>query len=370
MPGIYGRKGRRLLGLLASIMLTSAGLPALADTFAYVGNADSNEIGVFRLDPASGDMALVETVPLAGVDKPGSSTPLAVSPDKRHLFVGVRSEPLQALTFAIDPGTGRLKQLGSGPLAASMPSIETDKSGRFLLSASYSGNKVAVNPIGADGIVQPATQVVPTRPKAHAIHADPDNRHVLATNLGSDELLSFGFDAKTGTLTPSDPPSIKLAAGSGPRHFVFSPDGKFVYLLGELDAVVRVLAYDAETGGLRELQQASALPAGFDGKPWGADIHLTPDGRFLYASERTSSTIAAFAVDAASGQLTVIGSVPTEKQPRGFAIDPAGRQLVSVGEVSNGMTVYSIDQATGALTALKSYPMGKKPNWVEIVTFP
>jgi 6-phosphogluconolactonase len=343
---------------------------ALADTFAYVGNADSNEVSVFRLDPASGDMTPVETAALAGVEKPGGSTPLAVSPDKRLLFVGVRSEPFQALSFAIDAQTGRLKQLGSGPLADSMASIATDRSGRFLLGASYGGNKVAVNPIGADGIVQPSSQVVPTGPKAHLMIAAPDNRHVLATNLGSDELLSFRIDPKAGTLTPADSPSVKVAAGAGPRHFVFGPDGKFVYLLGELDAVVRVLAYDADTGGLRELQHASALPAGFAGKPWAADIHVTPDGRFLYASERTSSTIAGFAIDSASGQLTPIGSFPTEKQPRGFNIDSTGGYLAAVGELSNGMSVYSIDQASGTLTKLAFHPTGRKPNWVEFVAFP
>jgi 6-phosphogluconolactonase len=111
------------------------------------------------------------------------------------------------------------------------------------------------------------------------------------------------------------------------------------------------------------------LPPGFDGKPWAADIHLTPDGRFLFASERTSSTLAGFRVDAATGQLTAIGSVPTEKQPRGFAIDPSGRFLAAVGELSDGMTVYAIDQTSGVLSKQASYPVGKKPNWVEFVGF-
>jgi 6-phosphogluconolactonase len=199
--------------------------------------------------------------------------------------------------------------------------------------------------------------------------ASPDNRHVLATNLGSDELLSFRMDAQ-GSLTPAEPPAVKVASGAGPRHFVFSPDGRFVYLLGELDAVVRVLAYDAAGGSLRELQHASALPAGFNGKPWAADIHVTPDGRFLYASERTSSTIAGFAADAASGQLTSFGSFSTEKQPRGFNIDPSGRYLAAVGELSNGMSVYAIEPSNGKLTKLKSYSVGSKPNWVEFIVLP
>jgi 6-phosphogluconolactonase len=112
------------------------------------------------------------------------------------------------------------------------------------------------------------------------------------------------------------------------------------------------------------------MPAGFDGKPWAADLHLTPDGRFLYASERTSSTLTGFRVDAATGQLSLIGSVPTEKQPRGFAIDPSGRWLAAVGEMSDGMSVYAIDQSSGALEKPAIYAVGKKPNWVEFVTLP
>ncbi len=359
----------KLLTLALSTMAVSMPGPSLADTFTYVGNAETNDVSIFKLDPGSGDMSLVATPKLAGVDKAGGSTPLAVSPDKRFLYVGVRSEPLQVITFSIDPATGGLKQLGSAPLADSMASIATDRTGRFLLSASYGGNKVSVNPIGEDGLVQPPSQVVPTGPNAHLMIAAPDNRHALATNLGSDDVLSFALEPKTGTLTPAASPSIKVAAGAGPRHFTFSPDGKSIYLLGELDAVVRVMSYDAATGGLNELGHASAMPTGFDGKPWGADIHVTPDGRFVYASERTSSTIAGFAVGA-DGQLTPLGNVATETQPRGFNIDPSGRYLAAVGQLSHGMTVYSIDQGTGKLTKLKSYPTGKNPNWVEFIAFP
>lgn len=363
------RAAAKLLTLALSTMAVSMPGLSRADTFAYVGNAESNDVSVFKLDPASGDMSLVATTRLEGVDKPGGSTPLAVSPDKRFLYVGVRSEPLQAITFAVDPATGGLKQLGSAPLADSMASIATDRTGRFLLSASYGGNKVSVNPIGEDGLVQPPSQVVPTGPKAHLMIAAPDNRHVLATNLGADQVLSFSLEPKTGTLTPAQSPSVKVAEGAGPRHFTFSPDGKSVYLLGELDAVVRVLSYDAGTGGLKELGHASAMPTGFDGKPWGADIHVTPDGRFVYASERTSSTIAGFAVGA-DGQLTPLGNVATETQPRGFNIDPTGHYLAAVGQLSHGMTVYSIDAGTGKLTKLKSYPTGKNPNWVEFIALP
>jgi 6-phosphogluconolactonase len=251
-----------------------------------------------------------------------------------------------------------------------MAFISTDRGGTSLFSVSYGGNKIAVNPIDAKGVVQTQSQVIPTGLNAHAIQADPSNRFVLATNLGSDAVLAFKLDAETGRLTPNQSSSeTKVAEKSGPRHFDFHPNGKFVYLLHELNAALIAFGYDADKGQLHDLQHASALPPGFDGKPWAADLHITPDGRFLYASERTSSTLAGFRVDAATGHLTAIGSVPTEKQPRGFAIDPSGRFLAAVGELSDGMTVYAIDQTSGVLSKLASYPVGKKPNWVEFVAF-
>ena len=356
---------------LASIVLLAALVAgdAAADTFAYIGNADSNDISAFHVEPSSGEIKPVETVPFPDVEKPGSSTPLAISPDQHLLFAGVRSEPYVVLSFAIDGKSGHLTYRGRGPLADSMANIATDRTGRFLFSASYGDNKVAINPIAGDGIVGPPTQVIPTGLNAHAFLPSPDNRFVFATNLGSDQILSFRFDAATGALTPNDPAAIKVAEKNGPRHFVFHPNGKFVYLVNELSAALLVFSYDAARGTWQQIQQASVLPEGFAGKPWAADIHLTPDGRFLYASERGSNTISAFRVDANGGHVKPIGSVPTEKQPRGFGIDPSGRLLIALGEQSNAMSVYAIDPASGALKLLQSIPVGRKPNWVEFVSF-
>ncbi len=282
--------------------------------------------------------------------------------------MGLRNEPYSAVTFAIDAKTGKLTLVGPGPLADSMAYIATDRTGKFLLSASYGGNKVTVNPIGPNGVVQPAQQTIATEPNAHCIITDPTNRYVLHTSLGGDLVYQEKFDAKTGKLTPNDPPSVSVKAKAGARHLAFSPNGRFVYLVNELDASIYVFPWDGKTGTLKkETQVTTALPEGFSGKPWAADIHLTPDGKYLYASERTTSTLAAFSVDPRTGALTSIDSYPTEKQPRGFNIDPTGRYLLSLGQLSNSMTSYSIDKATGKLTKLKEYPMGKNPNWVEIV---
>ena len=355
--------------LVSSLALVSGVRAGMAETFAYVGNADSNDISVFKI-AESGEMTPLQTAAFTGVEKPGSSTPLAITPDHRVLIAGVRSQPFVAVSFAIDPKTGQLSHIGNGPLADSMANIAPDRTGKFLFSASYGGNKVALNPLLANGVAGEPKQVIPTGLNAHAFLPSPDNRFVFTTNLGSDQVLSFAFDAAAGTLTPNDPPLIKVPEKSGPRHFVFHPNGKFVYLVHELNADVAAFSYEAKSGAWDEIQRTTALPEGFTGKPWAADIHITPDGRFLYASERTTNTLTAYKVDATSGKLTTIGSVPTEKQPRGFNIDPTGRYLAAVGELSDGMTVYAIDQTSGALAKLKSYSTGKKPNWVEFLSLP
>src|SRR3954468_15866588 len=370
---------------LALVMSMVAGAPALAATFVYVSNADDGEIAAYTLHA---DGAL----------KPGERfkaeklvMPMAVSPDKRFLIAAVRSKPYQAYTYAIDHTSGALKPIGTGPLAESYPYIALDRNGRFLLGASYGANQVGVNPVGADGKVGEPVQVVPTARNAHSIRTDNTNRFVFVPHLGTDQVFQFRFDEASGRLTANTPPVLQMKQDTGPRHLIVSGDNRFVYLLSELTGTVTTLSLDANTGLLKEIDSVSILPPdsklvpgmprGAVGTPganqaprnsdndiWAADLHMTPDERFLYVSERTSNSLAALSVDKASGKLTYVASVPTEKQPRGFAIDPKGRFLVACGEKSESISVYSIDQQSGALTLLKQYPGGKGANWIEIVS--
>lgn len=358
-----------MLRAVTAFAMAGALSSAHAATFVYVGSSDSQDVAVFSLNK-TGELLAVETVPIPGPTKPGASLPLAISPDKRFLFAGLRNEPYTVATFAIDAKSGKLKYVGSGPLADSMAYIGTDRTGRFLFGASYGGHKVTVNPIGANGVVGQVQQVIATKPNAHAILPDPSNRYVLHTSLGGDVVHQQRFDAKTGLLSANSPDAVSVKPKAGPRHLVFAPNGKFVYLLNELDASLYVFSYDAASGTLgKELQVVDTLPKGFaTDKPWAADLHLTPDGKFLYASERRSSTLAAFRVGG-DGTLALVDNYPTEKQPRGFNIDPSGRYLLAAGQLSNSMTSYEIDGKSGKLTKLKEYPVGKNPNWVEIVTF-
>jgi 6-phosphogluconolactonase len=366
--------------------IIAGGSPALAATFVYVSNAEDGDIGVYAMK-ADGALESRARVPAAKV-----VMPMTVSPDKTVLYAASRSKPYSVHAYTIDRATGGLKLIATSPLAESFPYISLDATGRFLFGASYGGNLVSVNAIARDRRAFPEPlQVIPTARNAHAIRADNSNQFVYVPHLGTDQIFQFVFDEKTGRLASNTPPLLQMKPGTGPRHLVVSADNRFVYLLSELVATVTTLALDAKTGLLSEVSSASALPpdsklqpgaprgaVGTPGGPpprntdndiWAADLHLTPNGKFLYASERTSSTLAAFGVDGASGKLSYLGSTPTERQPRGFAIDPKGRFLVASGEKSETLSVYAIDSASGTLKPVGKFPTGKGSNWIEIVDF-
>jgi 6-phosphogluconolactonase len=356
------------------------GAPALAATFVYVSNADDGDISTFRM-LESGDLQAGARVKAASV-----VMPMVVSPDRRFLYAASRSKPYRVHVYAIDRGTGALAQFSSSPLAESFPYISLDRTGRFLLGASYGGNVVSVNAVESDGrvAVEPL-QVIPVGRNAHSIRVDASNRFVYVPTLGSDEVFMFTFDAKSGKLGSNTPAVYVTKPVSGPRHFITSGDNRFMFLLSEMAGTVTTLAIDGKTGLLSEVSAVSGLPpdtklgpglprgsvAGrnMDNDIWAADLHLTPNGKFLYVSERTSNTISAFGVDGATGKLTYLSNSATERQPRGFNIDPKGRYMVVTGEKSDTISVYAIDQSSGALKFLNKYPTGKGASWVEIVSF-
>jgi 6-phosphogluconolactonase len=370
--------------IVAILLSLASSTPVLAATFVYVSNAEDGDIGMYTLQ-ADGSLQPGQRFKAAKV-----VMPMTVSPDKRFLIAAVRSKPYQAYTYGIDRNSGALNLVGTGPLAESFPYVALDLGGRFLLGASYGAHLVSVNPVGADGRVGEPLQVIPTARNAHAIRTDNTNRFVFVPHLGTDQVFQFLFDEKSGRLTANTPPLVQLKQGTGPRHLIVSGDNRFVYLLNELTATVTTLSLDANTGTLKELDSVSALPAdtklvtgmprgavgaagaaprNTDNDIWASDLHLTPNGRFLYAAERTSSTLGAFRVEAQSGKLTYLGNTPTEKQPRGFSIDPTGRFVVLSGEKSDTISSYSIDAESGGLKPIGRYPTGKGSNWVEIVGF-
>jgi len=371
--------------IVAAIATLAGGAQALAATFVYVSNAEDGDIGAYRLLD-SGELQPGPRAKAASI-----VMPMAVSPDKRFLYAASRSKPFSVHAYAIDRGTGALTLLATSPLAESFPYISVDRTGRYLFGAGYGAAVISVNAIGADGrVAAEPLQVIPVGRNAHSIRVDESNKFAFVPTLGSDQVFQFTFDAKSGRLASNTPAIYLMKAGTGPRHFVTSADNKFVYVLSELLATVTTFSLDPKSGLLTEVSTATGLPpdsklgpgaprgaVGVAGAPprntdndiWAADIHMTPNGKFLYITERTSHTLAGFSVDGASGKLTYLGSTPTERQPRGFAIDPKGRFLVASGEKSDTVSVYAIDQASGALKLQNKFPTGKGSNWVEIVSF-
>ena len=199
-------RSRGFLTVIGALVACIVAMPVFAKTVVYVSNSIDGEIDVYEMDAASGVLSALGKTPAAKV-----VMPMAVSPDKRHLYAVVRSDPPRVITYEIDARSGSLTNMAEAPLPDSMPYVSTDRTGRFLFTASYSGNKLAVNPIDADGrVTRAAIQIVPTGDNAHAIQADRSNRFVFASNLGSDRIVQFRFDAANGRLTPNDPPSVAI----------------------------------------------------------------------------------------------------------------------------------------------------------------
>jgi 6-phosphogluconolactonase len=295
---------------------------------------------------------------------------VAVHPSGKYLYAvnevdefgGQKSGAVSA--FAIDHRSGALKLLnqvatrGGGPCHVSL-----DKSGKYVFAANYDGGSVGSFPVREDGSLgeiaafdqHSGSGVNKERqegPHAHWIGTSPDNRFVLAADLGLDEVVVYRFDAAKGTLTANIPPFAKANPGAGPRHLAFHPDGKFLYLLTEMENAVTAFSYDARKGSLSALQTISTLRGDYSGPKEAAELVVHPSGKFLYASNRAGvDSVTAFAIDRVKGTLKLIGEFPTMgKTPRNFAIDPTGRFLLAANQESGNIVVFRIDAATGRLT--------------------
>jgi 6-phosphogluconolactonase len=334
----------------------------------YVGTYTAGgSKGIYTLDLDLSTGAL--TPPTLAAESPDPSF-LAIHPDRRFLyavnelstFQGASSGAVSA--FAIEPGTGKLKFLNQQPSRGAGPCyIVTDRGGKNVLVANYGGGSVAVLPIRPDGRLGEATAFVqhqgssanPQRqeaPHGHSINLDRANRFALAADLGLDKILVYRFDPAAGTLTPNTPPAAALDAGAGPRHLAFHPDGRYAYVINEIASSVTAFAYDPDHGTLRALQTISTVPEGAPASNSTAEVVVHPSGKFLYGSNRGHDSIAVFAIDPATGRLSLVGHQATGgKTPRNFAIDPTGTYLLAENQQSNSIVVFRIDPQTGALQA-------------------
>lgn len=362
------------LGLLMNFPLTVSPASHKGKFLMYVGTyteegSKSKGIYAYRFDADTSQIT-----PLGLAAETTNPSFVAVSPNHHFLYavneVGNYKGPNSGgvTAFAIDAATGKLTFLNEVPSRGADPCyITVDKTGKFVLIANYTGGSVAVFPVLEDGRLGEASSFEQHTghgpnakrqegPHAHSIDLSPDNRFAFVDDLGLDELLVYKFDSTKGTLTPNDPPFVKVDPGAGPRHFALHPNRKFAYVVGEMGAAVTVFAYDNAHGSITSLQRITTLPSGFTGRNDDAEIEVHPSGKFLYASNRGHDSIAVFAIDASKGTLTPVEIASTQgKEPRNFQIDPTGTLLFAANQKSDNIVVFKIDQQTGRLT-----PTGEK----------
>jgi len=346
---------------LTLVLFLGVAMSLQAETFVYVSMAPEQKIQIYQLDPKDGKLTPVETFAVEG--GPGS---LAVDPQKKHLFASLRTSNTLA-SYRIDPATGKLKLLSTAPLpkGENAAFVGTDRTGRWLLSASYNAGKVVVHRLNDDGTIQtPAVQTVETAKTAHCIATDRENRFVFVPHVSPNAVFQFRLDATTGKLAEAG----KAAGGTdkaGPRHLAFHPTQNLAFTSDESGNSITAYRFDAAEG-LKPVQTLSTLPGDFKGENSTAEVKVHPSGKFVWVSNRGHDSLAGFAIDS-TGKLSALGQTPTEKTPRSFDIEPDGRYLLGAGEGSGKLAVYQADPASGKLTRLQTYDVGKSLSWVMAV---
>jgi 6-phosphogluconolactonase (cycloisomerase 2 family) len=335
----------------------------------YVCLQDEDKIVAFAIDGDTGRLT-----PRAEAPASGGPSVMAVSPDRKTLYVGHRTRP--AISSLRIDHAGGLSLLGTVPQADAPTFLAADRAGRYLLSAYYQGGYVAVYLLAADGTAGAApVDKQETAIGAHAISTDRSNRFAFVPHIariqdnvleppkdnpGPNMILQFKFDGDSGRLTANSPSRVEPSERLGPRHYCFHPALDIVYFSNEQGCSVTGYHLDRATGVLSAPQTISTLPDGYTGRNTCSQIHLTPSGRFLYVGNRGHNSIAGFAVDPAAGRLRSIGLVPTEAVPSAFCLDPAGHFLFAAGTASGGLASYRINADTGALTPLTTQAVGRR----------
>jgi len=333
----------------------------------YVGTYTSGKskgIYLYRFNHATGEMRHFRTV--SGVVNPSF---LAIDPHRRTLYaVNETSEfngkPGGAVSaFAINQQSGALSRLNQRASLGGAPChLTLDRTGKSLLIANYESGNVAVLRLRRDGSLGAATAVVQHQgrsinverqqgPHAHCVVFDSAYRYAFAVDLGLDKVMIYRFDAARGKLTPNEVPWAAVKPGAGPRHLAFHPNGRYAYVINELDSTISVFAYDGQRGTLGPVQSLSTLPGDFTGTSFCAEVQVAPSGKFLYGSNRGHDSIVVMAIDEQTGKLRPIQHEPTGgKTPRHFTIDPSGAYLLAANQDSDTIHSFRIDASEGKLT--------------------
>lgn len=351
--------------LLASACQTAKQTSSLATNdshYLLIGTytkRTSEGIYVYKFDDKKGEFEPISKA--TGVEDPSF---LAIAPNKKYVYSVCETDGGSVVAYSF--ANGKLTELNRAASAGAHPChIATDQSGKWLFTGNYTGGSVGVLPILADGQVGEPIQRIqhegtgPNKNRqekahVHSVNVSPNNQAIFVPDLGIDKVMAYRLDAASGKLTEGK--SMTVSAGSGPRHFTFHPNGKFAYVIQELTSKVTTFSY--KDNELTAIEEVSTLPADFSGRNACADIHISPDGKFLYGSNRFYDTIVTFSIDAKTGKLTQLFQTPVNgKVPRNFTISPNGNYLLVANQESDNIVIFKRNKETGLLT-----PTGKEIN--------
>jgi 6-phosphogluconolactonase len=322
---------------------------------------ESKGIYVYRFYTETGKMAYLNEVD--GIDNPSY---ICIAKNNKFVYsvneIGADRKG-SISSFSFEPKYGKIELINKQPSTGTGPCyISVDKAQKHVFVANYASGALSLLPVNKDGSLAPVIQTIQdsghgankTRqegPHVHTAMLSPDEKYLLYTDLGTDKLNVYRYKSgQDQPLTPAEPSSIDVLPGHGPRHLDFTPDKKFMYLITEMGSIIYVYDYDGPKS--KQLEAISILPDGFKGTTGAADIHVSPDGKFLYASNRgDANEIIVFAINTDTGRLTFVERKPSMgKAPRNFAIDPSGNFLLVANQNTNDVFVYRINKLTGKLT--------------------
>ncbi|RUR34296.1 lactonase family protein [Vreelandella nanhaiensis] len=331
----------------------------------YVGCALSGELYTINLSVATGELEYCTHEQLPGLQKPGGAMPLTISRDRNTLYAVSRGTPFFIAAYNIG-AQGRLQHIGNTPIETNLAYIQTSVDDRYLLSASFIDHHAATFPVRENRCIGEPVQHIRDIPNAHMLSMSPDNTTVLATGLGKDVIYQWKWLSSTANdkapLPLESIDQLQLLEGTGPRHIAYHPTQPIAYIIGEKNGAINAVHYNAS--GLT-LVQTAYLPDQEDNFQ-AADIHITPDARFLYASEKATSALHLFKVEP-NGNIRFEKLFSTENRPRGFAITPDGNYLVAAGQFSHHISSYRIDAETGYLQFINRLAVGQSPDWIEML---
>jgi 6-phosphogluconolactonase len=349
--------------IMLSLLIALAAPAFSQELYLFVGtytNGNSKGIYVYKFNTATGDGTAVSTI------KANNPSYLAIAPDGKHIYSANESEGSGSVgAYAFDPETGTLRLLNSqSAQGRSTCYISEDRSMKWVVVANYSSGSLAALPLNTDGSLAPAAQVIrhsgsgvnrerQEQAHVHSTIFSPDEKFLYVADLGTDKEYIYRFDpTRPVPLTDAADSFASVKPGSGPRHIVFHPTEPFLYLISEMSGTIDAFRYDKNSGKLTPFQRIRTTVKSFTGDPGSADIHIRPDGKFLYASNRgESNTLAVFAIGK-DGRLTNKQYLPVNgKHPRNFVIDPSGRFLLVANRDTDNIVVFAIDPLTGLLKA-------------------